>query len=413
MITIKKKHNIFNDIKLIKEFSSVVRFSYNRILDGITKPSELEKLVKNTMNNISNLDSSWIKTAVKKSLELQTDNKLYFGGKSNFLKKKYNKVNNYSKLISLDMRGSTSDFGNRKAELDITNNLIIFKPKRGIKYEIPLNLSKGERKMLLKLENQCENKQNYFNIKIDLNFIWISFDETRLPVDTVHEYIDNRILGIDLNPNYIALSILDNGIKEVYKEIIDLTELNKKDKNKKQYELSVLNKYIINLVKGFHVEYVSLEDLNIKSKDNGKGKNYNRLVNNNWNRNYFVNNLVKLLNINGMKYKFVNPFYTSFIGQIKNQLDYDSIAASKEVAYRCYLSKDKIVDYVNNFLSSSVTTQWKEMLPNVNTYKDLYNYFKKSKSRNSYRFLFNSTEKEKRSYLRFKFYRSEIDLIRL
>jgi hypothetical protein len=60
-----------------------------------------------------------------------------------------------------------------------------------------------------------------------------------------------------------------------------------------------------------------------------------------------------------------------------------------------------------------VTTRWKKMLPNVNTYKDLYDYYKKKKSKNSYRFLFNDVEKQRWSCLRLWFYKSNIDLIRI
>jgi hypothetical protein len=109
----------------------------------------------------------------------------------------------------------------------------------------------------------------------------------------------------------------------------------------------------------------------------------------------------------------VNPFYTSFMGQIKNENDYNSIAASKEIVLRGYLTnRIKISDYVNNFLVGLVTTRWKKMLPEVDTYKDLYDFFKKKKSKNSYRFLFDDVEKQKWSYLRLNFYKSGIDLIR-
>ena len=111
----------------------------------------------------------------------------------------------------------------------------------------------------------------------------------------------------------------------------------------------------------------------------------------------------------------VNPYYTSFIGQVKNPEDYDSIAASKEVAYRGHLmdQKFRVNDYINGFLSGPVTTHWKEMLPDINTFKDMYNYFKfQKKSRNSYRFLFNEAEKLKWSCLRLMSYKSNIDLIR-
>ena len=92
MITIKKRHNL-NDvlfIELINKYNNVVRYSYNRrIKDKITKLSDLERNVKDNMLNIDCLDASWIKCAVKKSTELQTDKKLYFGGKSNFFKRKF------------------------------------------------------------------------------------------------------------------------------------------------------------------------------------------------------------------------------------------------------------------------------------------------------------------------------------
>lgn len=95
--------------------------------------------------------------------------------------------------------------------------------------------------------------------------------------------------------------------------------------------------------------------------------------------------------------------------------DYDSLAASKEVAYRGYLEKNriKVNDYVKEFLGGEVTTQWKDMLNPGSTFKDLYDHFKtKKKSKNSYRFLFNDVEKLKWSSLRLKSNKSKIDLIR-
>lgn len=413
MITIKKKHNL-NDplfIELINKYNNVVRYSYNRrIKDKITKLSDLEKNVKENMLNINCLDSSWIKCAVKKSTELQTDNKLYFGGKNNFFKRKFKKIENYNKNCPLEMRGSSNDKGNRKAKL--INNKFIFKPSKGIEFEIELKLSKNEQKMLNIIQEEAKLSKNYFNFEIDQRHIWISFNE---PILYKHEFKKNRYLGIDLNPNWIALSIMDKGNVEVYKELIDLRELNKCNKNKKEYELSILSKHIINICKGFNVECVCLEDLKIGSFNKGLGKRYNKLLNNDWNRNYFVNNLVKWLNINAIRCLMVNPFYTSFIGQVRNENDYDSVAASKEVCYRGYIMDNgiKVNEYVNEFLSNLVTTHWKEMLPDINTFKEMYNYFKaKKKSKPSYRFLFNDAEKLKWSCLRLQSNRSNIDLIR-
>jgi len=413
MITLKKEHNISDPLFLflLNKFNNVVRFSYNRrIKDNINKLSDLENIVKSNMNNIDELDSSWIKCAVKKSTELQTDRKLYFGGKTNFFKRKYNKIDSFNKNCPLEMRGSSGDKGNRKAKLN--NDIFIFKPSKGISFNIKLNLSKNEKRMLNIIQSESELGKNYFNFEINDKYLWISFNE---PVMNKHEYKRNRFLGIDLNPNWIGISIQAKQT-EIYKEIIDLRLLNKENKNKKQYELSILSKYLVKLCQNYKVEYVCLEDLNIKSSNKGNGKRYNKLCNNDWNRNYFVNNLIKWLNINQIKHLIVNPFYTSFMGQIKNMNDYDSVAASKEVAYRGFLMNRgvKIQDYVNDFLSGSVTTHWKEMLQNINTFKNLYDYFKtKKKSKNSYRFLFNDVEKLKWSSFRLMSSKSMIDLVRV
>lgn len=267
---------------------------------------------------------------------------------------------------------------------------------------------------------EYENKINIYNCIIDLHVI------TGIPIseiiDAVLIYVENNYFTYNdlttFKDNIINMINALNQLltdSKISTDIIDLRELNQCNKNKKEYELSIINKHIINICKGYNVEYVCLEDLNIMTNNKGNGKTYNKLVNNDWNRNYFVNNLIKWLNINDIKHIMVNPYYTSFIGQIKNEKDYDSIAASKEIALRGYLIKNgiKIRDYINEFLCGLVTTRWKEMLPNINTYQDLYNYFKtKKKSRNSYRFLFNDIEKLKWSYLRLGFYESKVDLIR-
>lgn len=459
MITIVKKHNLnlktdylFN--QLLKQFNNVVRFGYNRIIkDKITKPSELEQRVKLTMKNIDGLDASWIKEAVKISTELHTDKKLYFGSKKLFFKRKYNKIDNLNKNnIPLSMRGSsTTSHGNRKASL--IDNKLVFKPFNGSKYEITLKLSKKETKLLSKIEEGIKTKTDYFSFKIDTENIYISVNvPTTVDDKQLYKQVMNRNLGIDLNPNWLALSISDinsKNQKTIFKEIIDLRLINTCSRDKKLYELTMINKHILDLCRSYHVDNVCIEDLSISSKDNKKGKQFNKLVNNSWSRNYQVNNLTKILIENKIKYLMVNPFYTSFIGQIKNVYDYDSVGASLEVAYRGFIQTEGIKsnvwvvkaeqDYVNEYLCGSITTHWKEMLENdgiksVTTWKEMYNLFKnlgykykkvsKNKKKfetvvvkkftttNSYRFLFNDVEKLKCSCLRLNSIKSKIDLIK-
>ena len=63
---------------------------------------------------------------------------------------------------------------------------------------------------LIKLQLLCEQKKVPFMIKVNNNKIDISFDEKILNDPTLHyNPIKNRILALDLNPNYIAYTIID------------------------------------------------------------------------------------------------------------------------------------------------------------------------------------------------------------
>lgn len=138
------------------------------------------------------------------------------------------------------------------------------------------------------------------------------------------------------------------------------------------------------------------------------------MLNNNWNRNLFVNNLIKRCNLNNIKIRLVRPEYSSFIGQMKFPNEFDSVAASIEVAYRGYLLGKTLNEYnsINALVNTSLLpTQWKNMvIKNDCSYRDLYNLFKEKKLINSYRFLFDYRGYDSESYFRLKSYRSGVDM---
>jgi IS605 OrfB family transposase len=183
------------------------------------------------------------------------------------------------------------------------------------------------------------------------------------------------------------------------KEIIDLKEINnlKQDgykKNKRDYETSMINAHIIELAKSYKAELVAFELLNIESKDHGKGKNLNRLLNNNWNKRKVINNLRKRCVITGIRFVEVPAAYSSFIGQLTNENEYDSVAASIELSRRAFLmSLKKKVSFRSiiypRFTKKNLPTRWKKMVEEklIKSWKKLYNEIKKSKAR--YRFLFS------------------------
>ena len=177
-------------------------------------------------------------------------------------------------------------------------------------------------------------------------------------------------MSLDLNPNYIGWSIVDwkseSEFKLVKSGIYSIKNLNDKDfnlknkhldssskerqyiSNKRNHEVLEISKNIINKAIYYKCQIVSIEDLNIKSSDKGLGKNYNKLVNNCWNRNTLVNNLCKRCNIFNIKLLKVKPEYSSFIGNILyRSLNLpDMVLASIEIGRRAY-------EFYNQYISKT------------------------------------------------------------
>lgn len=119
-----------------------------------------------------------------------------------------------------------------------------------------------------------------FRLKKDK--VYLSYDEIIVEKDKQFKQLfANRILGIDLNPNYFGLSILEfnqkDNFKVLHKEVINLTELQKRSKNKVHFELYEINHKILKMCKTWHVAKIAVEDLKFKKSDKFWNKDLNRL----------------------------------------------------------------------------------------------------------------------------------------
>ena len=136
---------------------------------------------------------------------------------------------------------------------------------------------------------------------------------------------ENRVLGIDQNPNYLGLSIIEfnknNEFKILHKRIYDLSKLTKKSEkssndkksrylvNKRKFETINLAYEVDKLVNEWKCKKVVIEDLQF---NNGfKSRALNRLCKNSWDRCLFENKLKMLSKIHGYDLVEVNPAYTS------------------------------------------------------------------------------------------------------
>ena len=397
MLTIKLKYETTKENKQIifnfqKNQNNVVKFLFNRLQEDETlSHRQLYNLARDKMNNIF-IDSWFRDSAVDKARSMyssmkESENKsVIFGSKKLFTKRCQHKISREKfqkeKVSPLYSLGEKHSFGNRKLELDVANNKILLKLTRDIKIVLSYknNLSKTHQKYLDKLQELTKLKKLPLTFSIDQEYIYLTFDELELTGVKEINKKKNRIMSLDLNPNYVGYSIIDwtnqdkfkiikSGIlsnKEINDKQKDVRELkwelkkqgvdreariefyNKKNsyiKNKRSHEIVEVVKKLVNIAKSYNVENFSIEKLDMKPKDHGKGKRYNRLTNNNWNRNLFKNQLIKRLKFYGIDFYEILPQYSSFVGNIffRNLRLPDQILASIEMNRRTYCFVQKYV----------------------------------------------------------------------
>ena len=257
--------------------------------------------------------------------------------------------------------GQANQKGNSKFSI-ITEEYILFKPTRNEHILLTLeSVGKNYQKRLLELSKLANQNKISIDFKLDTEYVYVSFDLNKLKSERIiSEKIKDRYFSIDLNPNYIGYTIIDwidgQNYKIIDKGAISLKDLNDYDdslkgkeltsdskerkyiSNKRNYEISDIAHKLERIANHYRCEYFVMEDLSIPSKDNGKGKRFNRLCNQQWCRNRFCNIIKKLCKLDKIKILEVIPNYSSFIGNLvyrKEQL-FDPCLSSIEISRRGY-----------------------------------------------------------------------------
>ena len=401
----------------IRQYSSVQHFVYNRIQEGKSQ-KDIKQQIK-LLNNIDLLDSWFIQCSF---YDIPKVDKVIFGGKKNYFQRLKNniskeqfKLKRLSPIYSIGEVVNKSVKGNRKFHIEQDLENIIFKPNKLTKINLQLIGLNKRKQILSKLYQKQERKEIKIAYKLDLEYIYIIFEETDI-YNYETKFIKNRVLSLDLNPNYIGWSIVDwkseSEFDIVKSGVYSIKKLNDKDFNlknkgynsdskerkyisdKRIFEAIQIIKNIINKSIYYKCQLISIEDLSIKSNDKELGKRFNKLVNNLWCRNTFVNNLTKRCNIHNIKLLKVKPEYSSFIGNfLYRTLNLpDMVLASIEIGrrgyefYNQYISKTKEIK--KNIVRPNLSMFQKLYLKSLEefklqpTYKDLielYYFFKKSK----------------------------------
>lgn len=405
MKTISIKIELNTDLeKVISEdsriCSSAYRYCFNRLQD-----KKDPNFIYNDITEKFNLNTHILNSVLRYAqglFKLNKDKKVYFGKflkfkKGLITKEEYKKSKNFGILSN----GQAYNRGNRLFSIDTENNKIIYKRSCKEHYDLIIKekLSEKRKNILKTIQLMMSERKLPITFKLKNDIVYIHYDESIIESNKrFSKVFNNRILGIDLNPNYFGISIIEfdkyDNFKIIYKELIDITELQKKSRNKIHFELFQINHHILKLCKTWHVGKISIEDLKILHKTKFKNRKLNGICKNTFRYSFIKNHLKTLCNIFGVELIEVNAAYSSIIGNFSHGSDGcpDPIASSIEIARRSYkkfekgwfqphfISKDRLRQVLGN--------QWKKELEyGYNCWKKLAGIIKKSKLK--YRFQLN------------------------
>lgn len=403
-LTICNEVDVLDDMRI---FSSITRVAFNRFQEGMD-----EKGVRAYCNSRFDHNSWFIQCAIKEGAALYKLNgskQILFGGKNNlcqYLRGIIDKSTfKYRRMFPIGIQGQKQRNGNRLFTFDLENQRLIYKPNKERHVEIKfLPMRKKIAEELSKVQELAQQNNITVSVKLSDKYVWLTYDETMIRDERFTKLQSKRVLGIDMNPNYIGLSIIEfdknDEFTVLHKQVFDLRKLtissgkestDSKSKyltNKLKHETIAIVYEISTLVNVWKCKTVAIEDLSIKPSDKKKGKPFNKLCNNKWERQLFVNKLKMLANIHKFQLTEINPAYSSQVGNIAygDENTPDMVAASIEIARRAYKQFEKGWFYPK-FNIQFRDEQWKQTLGSVDDWKELFRKIKESKLKYRFRLL--------------------------
>lgn len=426
IITLKFKYLTSDDektciLKCMKGYTSIYNLTFNFMLKNAKQNVKTySKDVLKYLNSKNNLVlDTWFRASAhsecgelikRLSNKNKLDGKIIFGGKELFEKRAKGKISKeefkIKKLHSIYSVGQAEYYGNAKFILQ-DKNTVLFKPSRHNHINLKLlNISKQYRKYIKKLLIVQQEKRTPITYRLDLDYIYISFDIIFINKKQNIRKIKNRIFSIDVNPNYIGYSIIDwnkDSFKLIKGGSFCLEKLLKSEAiNKRHYEIFNLGHILAKIARQYKCSAFGVEKLSNLSKNHNRGKSYNKLVNNFWNRNLLTSIIKKQCDIYNISYIEILPEYSSFVGNLLyrklNLPDY--CLASIEISRRAYefynqyisktKKKEKNIVFLEKEKVNDLISQSLEELGISETFLDLKDLYYKLKSRKcGYRVLYH------------------------
>ena len=450
LITLKIKYSCDESLlDVIRQYNSVLRFTYNRLFENRKlKTSEITKMQR-TLQHCDLIGSHLRNSAIydAKSMIERSDTPVIFGGKHLFLQRCQHKINKeefaLKKLRPVNCVGEANQKANRLFKISDIQT-IQFNLNRQQHFTLHLrSVGKKRGKELTKLIELQNQKKIAITYKLDLDYVYLTFDYNLLKTYSYHVK-QNRVMAIDLNPNSVGWSVVDwkseNDYQVVQAGTFGLRALNDfRDSqsvasnsafhhyitNKRKHEVIAICKQLFELCRYYHAEVFAIEDLNIPPSEKEKSSHFNKLVNNQWLRNMFVQQMKKHLYASSTVLVEVQPQYNSYIGNLIFRQEHlpDECLASIEIGRRGYefaiqyifrrrLQQKTVIfpklESVKNRLALSLEELGIDV-PDFDDWKSILSEVKKSKVK--YRFSFSEAQRCHSETLFSKFYKCKYLLI--
>jgi len=376
-------------LKLMRNFSSAVRFSYKRLLESFT-PSQAYKI---TRQKFPELNSHYVNCAIERAREIfqsckargQNPKKLVFGGRALFEKLKKNHLQG-KRLKELKRKwrekrqGTLISIGTKhithKGNLNLRfipiekgkSNLwlrIALKNRKFILAKVKRDLSGKSDKWALFLAKIISGEQFPYTVELKLKdgqiygFVSFSLD---VPPQTITK--EKGVIGIDVNarPFHLALAeISPDGNLQSYKSIYLSHLLKYKSRNRKEYGEWLIAHEIVRFAKE-KGKAIAIEDIKKLPKGKrGDGKAKRRKVLQFFSYRRILKKIESLANQEGIEVVKVNPAFTSLIGMMKYCPQYfidKDVAGAYVIGRKALGLQEKIPENYKKLLKSQVYIQY-------------------------------------------------------
>ena len=320
--------------------SRATRMAYCRLADGTALGQVYGTLRAHPVGQ--GMDTWLLLSGISKARalhKLRPDGKVVFGGRRRLIERSQGKITQSEwrarRLLPLVIEGHARSFGkqggNHLVTLDVANQQLVFHGPDKTDYELKLKLSgrsHSYRKRLAALQERCETlRDTPFSVSITEDEVRISWND-RPSCKLVTHSKPRRVLSLDLNPNRIGWTVVEDvkGCRCIAWGVFEYPGLNRRPKlasddprskalnYKRRHELAMLAKKVALLARHYGVAAAITERLSIGAHDHGKGRRFNRLVNQCWFRTGFLQPLLRRLEEAGIAHAEVNPAYSSMIG---------------------------------------------------------------------------------------------------